>query len=101
MFIQQARSFEVFDYNGIFPRQQFVQCPRLTEIYKTQVKDAITFKYKNGRVLDLMAPDQMSKFALNFYKGILNLLDYNLKVNQTYYVSKEVNPPISVILVIL
>ncbi|XP_042319802.1 vitellogenin-1-like isoform X2 [Sceloporus undulatus] len=85
----QAHTFEVFDYNGIYPWQDFIPSPKLTELFEREVKDVITFQHRNGHVEDIMAPADISKFALNIYKGILNLFEYTLKIDQKNYNLKE------------
>ncbi|KAH0618476.1 hypothetical protein JD844_017725 [Phrynosoma platyrhinos] len=85
----QAHSFEVFDYNGIYPWQRFIRSPKLTELFEREVKDVITFQHRNGHVEDIMAPAHISEFAFNIYKGILNLFEYTLKIDQKNYNLRE------------
>ncbi|XP_067323910.1 vitellogenin-1-like isoform X2 [Anolis sagrei] len=85
----QTRSFEVFDYNGVYPWQTFIRSPKLTELFEREVKDVITFQHRNGHVEDIMAPAQISEFAFNILKGILNLHEYTLKIDQKNYNLRE------------
>ncbi|KAL7984967.1 hypothetical protein Chor_003537 [Crotalus horridus] len=84
--------FEGLDYNGIYPWSNFVSSPKLTAVFQEHLKNLIlTFQYRNGHVDDIMVPENVSEFALNVCKGILNLYENTIKNDQKTYNLKEKN----------
>ncbi|XP_063155932.1 vitellogenin-1-like [Candoia aspera] len=86
----QVHSFEAMDYNGMYPRTDFVASPSLSAMFEKQLKNLIvTYQYKNGHVENIMAPGHISEFALNLYKGILNMFECTIKSDQKNYNLRE------------
>lgn len=92
LFVWQLDCFEGLDYNGIYPWIKFVSSPKLTAVFQKHLRNVIvTFQHRNGHVDDIMVPDNVSEFALNLCKGILNLYENTIKIDQKTYNIKEVN----------
>ncbi|EMP30297.1 Vitellogenin-1 [Chelonia mydas] len=82
-------SLEAAEYNGIWPRDSFARSSKLTQAFSAQLRNPVKFEYSNGRVGNLMAPDSLSDDGLNFYRGLLNVLEFTLKKSQNTYNLQE------------
>uniref|UniRef100_A0A673XY60 Vitellogenin domain-containing protein n=1 Tax=Salmo trutta TaxID=8032 RepID=A0A673XY60_SALTR len=70
---------EIFEYSGGWPKDPFV--PALL----TPIK----FEYANGVVGKVFAPTGVSETVLNIHRGILNILQLNIKNTQNVYEMQE------------
>ncbi|NXD79410.1 VIT1 protein, partial [Halcyon senegalensis] len=85
----RIHSIEAAEYNGVWPTASFSRSLKLTQVLTGQLSTPIKFEYSNGHVGNLMAPDSVSDDALNIYRGVLNVLELNIKKMQHSYSLQE------------
>ncbi|KFQ24157.1 PREDICTED: vitellogenin-1-like [Merops nubicus] len=86
----RIHSIEAAEYNGVWPSSSFSRSLKLTQVLTSQLSNPIKFEYSNGHVGNLMAPDSVSDDGLNVYRGILNVMELNIKKMQHSYSLQEV-----------
>lgn len=90
LIIVQLVEPELFEYSGIWPRDAFIPAIKLTKALAPQLVTPIKFEYVNGVVGKLQAPEGVSTLVMNIYRGILNVLQINIKKTQNVYEMQEV-----------
>ncbi|KAL6468673.1 hypothetical protein MHYP_G00221970 [Metynnis hypsauchen] len=83
---------QIYEYAGIWPKDPFAPASKLTSALKAQLATPIRFEYANGAVGQVFAPAKVSATVVNLHRGILNILQLNLKNTQNVYEMHEAGP---------
>ncbi|TSM94609.1 Vitellogenin [Bagarius yarrelli] len=91
-FLMKLMDPQLFEYTGIWPQDAFSPAAKLTSALNAQLVIPIKFEYDNGVVGKIFTPAGVSATVLNLHRGILNILQLNLKNTQNVYELHEAGP---------
>ncbi|RXN00829.1 Vitellogenin [Acipenser ruthenus] len=80
---------QIKEYNGIWPKDPFRPAEKLSQALASQLQKPIKFEYSNGRVGNIYSPAEVSETVINIQRGILNMLQINIKKTQNVYELQE------------
>ncbi|MGH0139050.1 UNVERIFIED_CONTAM: hypothetical protein FKN15_070977 [Acipenser sinensis] len=80
---------QIKEYNGIWPKDPFRPAEKLSQALASQLQKPIKFEYSNGRVGNIYCPAEVSETVINIQRGILNMLQINIKKTQNVYELQE------------
>ncbi|XP_049582272.1 vitellogenin-1-like, partial [Syngnathus scovelli] len=89
MFMLKLAEPEFFEYSGVWPKDAFTPAAKLTSVLAPQLMIPIKFEYSNGVVGKMFAPEGVPVMVLNIYRGILNVLQLNVKKTTNVYEMQE------------
>lgn len=89
-FLLQLVEPEIYELSGIWPKDPFIPAPKLISALAPQLISPIRFEYVSGVVGRILAPAGVSTMVLNIYRGILNVLQLNIKQTHNIYELQEV-----------
>lgn len=74
----------------MWPKDPFTRSSSLSQVLSEQFSKHIEFEYHDGRVGDIFASSDVSDSVLNMFKGVLSMLQVNIKKSQNVYDMQEV-----------
>ncbi|XP_067452954.1 vitellogenin-1-like [Thunnus thynnus] len=89
IFMLKLAEPELYEYSGIWPKDPVIPATKLTAALAPQLMTPIKFEYTNGVVGKMFAPEGIPVMVLNIYRGILNVLQLNIKKTQNVYELQE------------
>ncbi|KAM5148118.1 vitellogenin-A2-like [Mantella aurantiaca] len=88
-FLAQVSDVDVKEYHGQWPKDPFTRSSKLTQIIEDQLKNPFRFQYSNGLVGDIFAADGVSNVVVNMIRGILNMLNVQVRKSENVYDLEE------------
>ncbi|XP_069498840.1 vitellogenin-like [Ambystoma mexicanum] len=81
---------DVEEFNGVWPKDPFTRSFKLAQALESQLAKPLKFDYSNGQVGNIYTAGDVSSTAVNIVRGILNLLQLNIKRTLTTYSFQEI-----------
>uniref|UniRef100_A0A3P9LGA1 Uncharacterized protein n=1 Tax=Oryzias latipes TaxID=8090 RepID=A0A3P9LGA1_ORYLA len=88
-FMLKVMDIEINEFSGIWLKDHPNLMSMLPEIMEPETRIPIKFEYSNGAVGKVYAPEKVSEFVLNFYKGFLSFFHLTIKKTHNVYDLQE------------
>uniref|UniRef100_A0AAV2L2M7 Phosvitin n=1 Tax=Knipowitschia caucasica TaxID=637954 RepID=A0AAV2L2M7_KNICA len=84
----QLENPQVFEHSGVWQKDTFSQTQLRADL-AAHLRTPIKFKYQDGIVRELLAPESVPTMVLNIHRGILNIFQLTIKQRQNDYELQE------------
>ncbi|KAM9004450.1 vitellogenin-2-like [Sarcophilus harrisii] len=89
LYFLKIQFVQLEEYTGIWPKDSFIDSPKLTQTIASGLMQIFKFEYNNGRIGNIYAPKDTPAIIVNIVRGILNMFHVTIKKSQNIYYLQE------------